>query len=267
MTAELTIGDFSRITHLSIKALRHYHQVGLLEPAEINASTGYRYYRVEQVRTAQTIRRFRDLDMPVDEVRAVLNAPDTRARDALIAAHLDRMQAQLDQTQAAVASLRRLLQHPDTTLAIQRRSDPAMLAVAIHATVTREDLDRWWSDAMKDLFDLVRRTGSHQLGPAGGLYADELFTRERGAATLYIPVSEAPGEYAFTVPAADFAVATYGGAHDDADRIYGALGSYVAEHRIGAAGLPVRERYLIGPHETSDATRWKTEIAWPVKQR
>ena len=35
MPAQLTIGDFSRITHLSIKTLRHYHRVGLLEPADV----------------------------------------------------------------------------------------------------------------------------------------------------------------------------------------------------------------------------------------
>jgi len=33
MAAVLTVGDFSRVTHLSVKTLRHYHQVGLLEPA------------------------------------------------------------------------------------------------------------------------------------------------------------------------------------------------------------------------------------------
>ena len=88
MTAGLTVGDFSRITHLSVKTLRHYHEVGLLQPATVNPSTGYRYYSGEQVPTAQVIRRLRDLEMPVSEVKAVLDAPDAVARNALIAAHL-----------------------------------------------------------------------------------------------------------------------------------------------------------------------------------
>ena len=71
MTAALTVGDFARITHLSVKTLRHYHQVGLLEPADVNPDTGYRYYAAEQVPTAQVIRRLRDLEMPVAEVKAV----------------------------------------------------------------------------------------------------------------------------------------------------------------------------------------------------
>src|ERR1700685_3693874 len=98
MGASLTIGDFSRITHLSIKTLRHYHQVGLLEPATVNPDTGYRSYRGDQIPTAQVIRRLRDREMPVAEVKAVLAAPDAPARNVLIAAHLDRLEAELAQT-------------------------------------------------------------------------------------------------------------------------------------------------------------------------
>src|ERR1017187_9966791 len=71
MRAALSIGDFSQITHLSVKTLRRYHEAGLLEPAEVDPYTGYRYYATTQVPTAQVIRRFRDLGMPVREVGEV----------------------------------------------------------------------------------------------------------------------------------------------------------------------------------------------------
>ena len=96
----LSIGDFSRITHLSIKTLRRYHEAGLLKPAEVDDRTGYRYYRTAQVPTAQVIRRFRELGMPVREVAEVLGNADPAARNALIADHLDRLERQLEQTRA-----------------------------------------------------------------------------------------------------------------------------------------------------------------------
>jgi len=71
------------MTHPSVKTLRHYHQVGLLEPADVNPDTGYRYYTVAQIPTVQVIRRLRDLEMPVADVKAVLAAPDAPARNAL----------------------------------------------------------------------------------------------------------------------------------------------------------------------------------------
>ena len=109
MPAALTIGDFSRATHLSVKTLRHYHRVGLLVPADVDAGTGYRRYTTDQIPTAQVIRRFRDLDMPLDQIRAVLEAPDLGTRNDLISAHLASLEQNLARTQSAVASLRGLL--------------------------------------------------------------------------------------------------------------------------------------------------------------
>jgi DNA-binding transcriptional MerR regulator len=131
MAAGLTVGDFSRATHLSIKTLRHYHQVGLLEPTTVNPDTGYWYYSAGQIPTAQVIRGLRDLEMPVADVKAVLAAPDAAARNALIAGHLCRLEAELAETRTAVESLRNLLQPAAGPVTIEHRSVPAVAAAAI----------------------------------------------------------------------------------------------------------------------------------------
>src|SRR5580704_12228639 len=105
MATSLAIGDFSRATHLSVKTLRHYHRLGLLVPDEIDAGSGYRRYRTEQIPTAQVIRRFRDLEMPMEKIGEVLSTGDLQTRNDLIAGHLARLEAELAETQAAVASL------------------------------------------------------------------------------------------------------------------------------------------------------------------
>lgn len=268
MRAYVTIGDFSRMTHLSVKTLRYYHRVGLLEPNEVNADTGYRYYGLGQVPAAHTIRRLRDLDMPVDEVRALLAAPDEATRDRLLAVHLDRMQAQLARTEAAVASLRSLLEHPVAPIAVERRSVPAMAAIAISDTVERADLGSWWTGALSDLYAALDGGSPASVGPAGGLFDDGLFTDDRGDAVLFIPTTSiATGSMGrvrpYTIPAAELAVTVHYGSHANVDQTYGALGTYVAEHGHGLAG-PVRETYLVGIHDTADASRWRTEICWPI---
>jgi len=126
MATRLTVGDFSRITHLSVKTLRHYHQVGLLEPVDVNPNTGYRYYSYEQVPVAQVVRRLRDLEMPVADVKAVLAAPDSSARNSLIVAHLDRLEAGLARSRLAVESLRSLLERTDAAVVVERRTVPAV---------------------------------------------------------------------------------------------------------------------------------------------
>src|ERR1700742_3400159 len=134
-----TIGEFSRMTHLSVKALRHYHDVGVLEPAAIDPSSGYRSYGAEQVTSAQVIRRLRDLGMPLDAIRSVLTAPDLAARNREITVHLERMERQLEQTQAAVSGLRALLGGPAPRPEIRFRTIPAVTALAVAQVVTAAD--------------------------------------------------------------------------------------------------------------------------------
>jgi DNA-binding transcriptional MerR regulator len=72
----IPIGRFARLAGLSIGALRHYDELGILRPADVDRFTAYRRYRREQLETARTIRRLRDLELPIDEIRAVLAADD-----------------------------------------------------------------------------------------------------------------------------------------------------------------------------------------------
>ncbi|HUB23362.1 MAG TPA: MerR family transcriptional regulator [Streptosporangiaceae bacterium] len=267
MAAGLTVGDFSRVTHLSVKTLRHYHQVGLLEPTAVNPDTGYRYYSPDQIPTAQVIRRLRDLEMPVADVKAVLAARDAPARNALIAAHLDRLEAELAQTRVAVESLRNLLQPPEGVTAIEHRSVPATAAAGLTAVVDRTDVLAWWQGALGELRATVRAQGLRATGPSGGVFASELFQRDRGEATVFIPVPglvRAIGRVTgLVVPAAELAIISHHGPLADADLSYAKLGSYATTHEISIDG-PLREYYLRGAEDTPDEAEWRTEIGWPI---
>lgn len=104
----LAIGEFSRLTHLSVRTLRRYHEAGLLVPAAVDRSTGYRSYDPDQIPTAQVIHRLRELDVPLPDVRRIIDSSDPGNRAALVSDHLARLEAELDRTRAAVVSLRRL---------------------------------------------------------------------------------------------------------------------------------------------------------------
>jgi DNA-binding transcriptional MerR regulator len=69
----LSIGAFGLVTGLSINALRHYDEVGLLRPASVDPVTGYRRYQPGQVRQAKMICALRHVDLPIDAVREVLS--------------------------------------------------------------------------------------------------------------------------------------------------------------------------------------------------
>jgi DNA-binding transcriptional MerR regulator/effector-binding domain-containing protein len=276
MATMLTIGDFSRMTHLSVKALRHYHDMGVLEPAAVDPYTGYRSYDTSQVGSAQVIRRLRDLGMPLDSIAAVLAAPDLAARNREIAAHLTRMERQLEQTQASVASLRALLTGPAVRPAIELRTIAAVTALAVREVVDAAELNDWGSEAFDALAAALAAAGLTAAGPYGGLFDGDFFELERSEVTAFVPVTSETGLVGagvgldpagrvrlLEIPAVEAAVALHEGAFSEIDRTYAALGEVVAERAIGVDG-PIREYYLVSSADTDNVGRHRTEVCWPV---
>ncbi|MDN5858262.1 MAG: MerR family transcriptional regulator [Pseudonocardia sp.] len=240
-----TIGEFSRATHLSVKALRHYDDVGLLAPADVDPSTGYRRYRATQVPRAHLIKRLRELDMPLPQVRAVLAAPDGTARDELIAEHLQRMEAALARTQETVAALRALLTGtPEPAI---ERLEIASVPVALRRErVAWAAVEGWLVDAFAALHADVEATG-----PDGAVYEPAFFEQHIGEVTAFVPVASSSD----VLSAGTFAVAVHRGSFDRLGETYGVVGSYVTTRGIGIDGV-IREHYL------DDTT---TEVLWPIR--
>jgi DNA-binding transcriptional MerR regulator len=268
-TAALSIGDFSRATHMSVKMLRHYHQIGLLEPADVDPHTNYRRYTTEQIPTAQVIRRFRELQMPLEQIRDVLTAPNQETRNALIGAHLDALQDTLTQTQTAVSSLRDLLDAAPEGPApsVTYRNVEETPAASISETVDIAGLGLWLRGALGELRATLVAQDALAAGPAAGIYDDDIFGFERGQATVFIPCVgelEDVGRVKFTViPAIELATVTHHGSFEGIDLSYGSLAAHVARHELGVDG-PIREYYTVADTDTSDSSAWQTEIGWPI---
>ncbi|WP_034263895.1 MerR family transcriptional regulator [Actinospica robiniae] len=269
--AVLSIGDFSRATHLSVKMLRHYHQLGLLEPVEVDPQTGYRRYTVDQIPAAQVIGRFRALEMPLEEIREIISASDLATRNARIANHLERLEDELGRTQRAVSTLRRLLEPPATRdgqeVRIELLKKQPTLSAAITATVDVADAAAWFRGALGELYATLDAQRIPATGRAGGVYADEIFTEHRGEATVFVPcerpVRPLGRVVSATIPAVELAVIEHVGPLSEVDRSYGLLATHVARNALAVAG-PLREYYTVGMHDTADEAQWLTEVCWPV---
>jgi effector-binding domain-containing protein len=219
--------------------------------------------------TAQVIKRFRSLEMPLEEIHAVITTRDLAARNELIAGHLRRLEMTLARTQQAAASLRDLLEPPAgaTPVAIERRRIPATPAAAVSEVIDVKDASGWYQGALGELHALLAAQKVAPAGPGGAIYANDLFFHACGQATVFVPYDDtvrATGRVtALVVPEAELAVTTHTGTHNDVGLAYGSLAAYVTDHALGVDG-PIREYYVIGPHETTDENQWRTEIGWPI---
>ena len=95
----LSIGAFAAATHLSLKALRLYDQLGILQHTFIDPQSSYRYYGADQLRTATLIRLMRQIDMPLATIRSVLAASPTDA-EAMITNYRLEVEARVDQVRS-----------------------------------------------------------------------------------------------------------------------------------------------------------------------
>ncbi len=91
------IGEFSKITGLTVKTLRFYHDEGLLEPTHVDPDSGYRYYAENKIDVARVISQLRALDFPLSEIKEILA---TKGDDADLVAHLERQRATIRERMA-----------------------------------------------------------------------------------------------------------------------------------------------------------------------
>lgn len=104
----MPIGQFGQRSGLSPRALRLYHQAGLLAPAATSLGTGYRYYSREQLAIARRIRALRATGLPLAEIRLVLDAEEPRLARIQLDGHRARLERQIAELQRALGQLHTL---------------------------------------------------------------------------------------------------------------------------------------------------------------
>ena len=190
----LSIGDFAGVCQLSVKTLRHYHAIGLLVPAVVDERTGYRSYRFDQVAVALEIGELRALGLPLPEVAAAI-ADFGRCRTEVLAAHRERLRADLFTTVHRLAHLERILEQEraPVTYDISEQTIPAQRVASkvVSGPNTPESNQRLLASGLADVWAAIEAGGGtldDVTGPPLTVirYGDE----ERFEQELCIPIAE-----------------------------------------------------------------------------
>lgn len=115
-----SIGEFSRITGLTVKTLRFYHEKGLLLPQCVDAESSYRYYSTHQIEPARVIARLRSMDFSLEQIGEILVSLQ---HDDDILAHLEKQRQLIDQKQK---QYREIAQSLDVILLHERKARMAL---------------------------------------------------------------------------------------------------------------------------------------------
>jgi DNA-binding transcriptional MerR regulator len=227
----MPIGAFARMCRLTVKAVRHYDAQGLLTPALVDARSGYRYYRADQVPTATTIAVLRGLDVPLPVVREVLAATGADAVAAVLAVQRERWAVELARRGEVLRSLDGLLRRPDRVRYDVVIIDRAPLRLTgVTGPVRAEALDA-------DTGALCRRAGAG--GPVAVFPLDLADTMD---VTVGVPAADGATE----LPGGAWASTLHVGPYAQLPLAYAALLEHVRERGHEACG-PVTETYLNDP--------------------
>lgn len=265
----IPIGRFSKMTRLSVKALRLYDEIGLLSPSVVDPSSGYRYYRRYQANRAEAIRILRAVDMPLEEIRAVVDEPDLDLAREHLRSHRDRLARQLVDRERMLHFLEGLIEREEGVMpyevTVKSIPDRPVAAVRRHTGLSRIGADI--GEGFATLMESVGRSGAQPAGPPLIVYHDVIDEQTEGDIEICFPVAgtvPSDGEvYTTVLTGGSVATTIHRGPYDQIGPAYHTLSGWIQEHGHEMAGAP-REIYLNDP-QSVPPEELLTEIEWPIR--
>lgn len=266
----LTIGEFSRLSRLSIRMLRYYDDHGVLRPTSTDAHSGYRRYAPDLLETARRLRELRDIGLGVGELAAC--AP-MLGNPAAMRAVLARQRRRLLADATAVADRLRGVDHlittleePIMTIEIAHRTMPARTVASVRGVIgTYADEGQLWERLMAALPATGARVADAPQAVA--VFHDEGFVESDPDVEVQLDVATAfagSGDlHCVDVPAQEIASGRLLGGFEGIGAVMEALGRWVGSEGYRFAG-PMFNIYLVGPAREPDPSRWVTEVCVPV---
>jgi DNA-binding transcriptional MerR regulator len=268
----IPIGRFAQITHLSVKALRIYAHEGLLQPMYVDPESGYRYYTLAQAALAARIHLLRLVNMPLEEIRAVLQAPDPETVRLQLANNHRRITDRIARDQQSLL-LQRVRDKPDAflsfTVQVKEVLDQPLLS--LYTRAVPGTFGQAIRSAFGSLITYTTETGVyspdqpplviiHQYTPQE--YQEGGTDFEVG---LPVPrvVEGGQGIVSTLLPGRTVASGVHVGPYHELELIYPMLGAWIEEHGYVITGPP-RNVILTDHAQVSDPAGYQTEVQWPI---
>jgi DNA-binding transcriptional MerR regulator len=274
-THMIRIGDFSRLSRVSVKTLRYYDEMGLLKPVEVDKLTGYRIYAYSQLSRLYRILALKDLGfsleqisrllddgLSVEQMRGMLKLRETESRQRVKgeAQRLERIQTRLRQIEQE-----NFMSKYDVVI---KKIEPMKIASVRGVVPTPPDQRTLWEELMDDL----NQRKAHMVGTPMAIYHDPDFRERDWDIEVCMPVGDglSPTENVkvYDLPAVEsMACVVHAGPFATLFEAYDALGKWIDENGYQIVG-PARELNLQMPETAGDQNDPNTinEVQFPVEK-
>jgi DNA-binding transcriptional MerR regulator/effector-binding domain-containing protein len=268
-----TIGEFSRITGLSVKTLRFYHEQGLLVPSSVDEQSGYRYYAPAKIEVAEVIARLRALDLSLAEIAELLRSYDD---DGDVLELLERQSSVIAQKLRQYRDIARSLNQ-----LIASQKEERMLAQTASHTIEEKLLNPILIAAIRmhgrycecgpAFGRIARHFGRYLCGPPFLLHYDTEYHENDANFEACFPIRqrrEVEGIDVRELPGGPCVALVHKGPYEEMGRSYAKVFDYLSEQGYEAE-MPTREVYLKGPGMIfkGNPKRYLTEIQVLVRPK
>ncbi len=270
----IKIGDFSKLSQVSIKALRYYDEMGLLKPIHVDRFTGYRYYSASQLARLNRILALKDLGFSLEQIAQVLNEGVSleqlrgmlRLKRAELQQHISDEQDRLARIEARLNDITKEGTMPDYDVVI-KQIEPQLVASVRDTLPNYPAVGRLFDE----IYEYLARCGGNGLAEVGvAIWHDEDYKTSDvdGEAVVYLkqPIPESERVKVYQLAGATMAAVVHKGAFNRLSQAYEALGHWTEANGYKIIG-PNREVYLYCAQPVrQDDNSYVTEIQFPVEK-
>jgi effector-binding domain-containing protein len=265
------IGDFSRLSRISVKALRYYDEIGLMKPVKVDQFTGYRYYSADQLPRLHYILALKDTGLSLEEIATLVNNSLTpsQMRDIFILKQAE-LRQRLTEEQKRLEQVERLLQQiekegkmPDYKVVVKKVA-PQLVASVRGILPAYGDIGQFYGE----IFPHLAKKMIFKPAAATFLICHDTEYKEKDVdVEVCVPIKKSiPGSdrvKVYELPGLEAACIVHNGPYEGISEAYGALMTWIESNGYQVTG-PSRELYLTSPQDTRDPAKYVTEVQFPV---
>lgn len=269
----IKIGDFARLSQVSVVTLRHYDDMGLLKPISVDSFTGYRYYSVNQLPRLNRILALKDLGFSLGQVEQVLNGLTVdqlrgmlKMKHAEVEQHLTEEQGRL----ARIANRLKQIELEDTMsdYDVVLKTVPATLIASCQVTIpTNDQVPQYLGEAYGAVWGYIKEAGAKDVGPNMAVWHQAAEVHANEVAEAAVPIDrQLPGTdrvKVYQLPQTQVAAAVHQGEFENFQRLHTVLLKWIEENNYRIVG-PYREVYI--SHDPNNLANSATEVQYPIEK-
>src|SRR6266498_2884931 len=270
----IKIGDFARLSQVSVVTLRYYDEMDLLKPVKVDHFTGYRYYTADQLPRLNRILALKDLGFSLEQIRLMLanGLSLEQLRGMLmiqrieVEKHLSDEQERLIRIEARLRQIE--LEDKMPTYDIVIKAVPAMLVAARRVIIpTNDQVPQYLDPAFTEAYNYIHKQGARDTGPCFALWHSPADVYKNEDAEAAVPIDRllvgTERVKVYELPSTQMAAVVHQGNFEDFTQGHAALLEWIEANGYKIVG-PYRELYI--KCERGNLSDTTTEIQFPVER-